>query len=303
MKTRAAAALLALLTSAGIALGQDGPGIAATSFDGKVAMSLAQDPKPADLPPWLADRGDGIRTSMFGTYVREHELLVYLFYEYTVNRDQEYKPEDLGFVGTTDFNAKRVDHELLVWAAYGLSENVMVEFESALWTRATQTKASQDGSAMPRRLSEEGVGDTEGQIRWRFLRESEGVPEITAFFEVVLPLQRSRVLIGTQDWQFEVGFVVTKGFSWGTITGRIAYAYDHADRKAELGEYAMEYMKKLSESWRLVVGVEGEQDEVSAIVELQWRPWPNVILKLNNAFGITSKAADWAPEIGIMISF
>ncbi|NIP58648.1 MAG: hypothetical protein GWM92_10115 [Gemmatimonadetes bacterium] len=29
---------------------------------------------------------------------------------------------------------------------------------------------------------------------------------------------------------------------------------------------------------------------------------PNVRLKLNNAFGITSKAAGWAPEVEMMIS-
>lgn len=30
---------------------------------------------------------------------------------------------------------------------------------------------------------------------------------------------------------------------------------------------------------------------------------PNISLKLNNAVGVTSKATDWAPEIGVMISF
>jgi len=28
----------------------------------------------------------------------------------------------------------------------------------------------------------------------------------------------------------------------------------------------------------------------------------NIFLKLNNAFGVTSKAPDWAPEIGVMFS-
>lgn len=35
-----------------------------------------------DLPFYLKDRGTGIPTSMFGTYVRKEEVLVYPFYEY-----------------------------------------------------------------------------------------------------------------------------------------------------------------------------------------------------------------------------
>jgi len=49
--------------------------------------------------------------------------------------------------------------------------------------------------------------------------------------------------------------------------------------------------------------VEGEQDEIEGIFEIQWMPAKNIMIKINNAFGITSKAADWAPEIGILISF
>jgi hypothetical protein len=29
----------------------------------------------------------------------------------------------------------------------------------------------------------------------------------------------------------------------------------------------------------------------------------NAVLKLNNAFGLTSKATDWAPEIGVLFRF
>jgi hypothetical protein len=40
---------------------------------------MAQDPP---RPTYLEDRGTGIPTSMFGTYVRRGELLVYPFFEY-----------------------------------------------------------------------------------------------------------------------------------------------------------------------------------------------------------------------------
>lgn len=50
--------------------------------------------------------------------------------------------------------------------------------------------------------------------------------------------------------------------------------------------------------------VEGEQaDEVSAIVEAQARLGRHVLLKLNCGFGLTTKAPDVVPEIGLLFSF
>ena len=45
-------------------------------------------PDPSN-PIYLQDRGAGVSTSMFGTYVRKGELIVYPFYEY-------YRDDDLG---------------------------------------------------------------------------------------------------------------------------------------------------------------------------------------------------------------
>jgi len=49
--------------------------------------------------------------------------------------------------------------------------------------------------------------------------------------------------------------------------------------------------------------IEGSEDEVSLIPEIQWHVNRNIFLKLATGFGLTSKATDFAPEIGIMISF
>jgi hypothetical protein len=54
---------------------------------------------------------------------------------------------------------------------------------------------------------------------------------------------------------------------------------------------------------RFYTGVEGNQDEVEWIVEGQYRLGRHAHLKLNTAFGLTPKAPDFAPEIGIMFSF
>jgi hypothetical protein len=78
--------------------------------------------------------------------------------------------------------------------------------------------------------------------------------------------------------------------------------YDAADANLALGEVAVEYLRRLNSRLRIYAGVEGTQDEIEGITELQWFLRPNLLVKLNNAFGLTSKATDWAPEFGLMFS-
>jgi hypothetical protein len=91
------------------------------------------------------------------------------------------------------------------------------------------------------------------------------------------------------------------GLSWGTFTLRASV--DNVGGKFEPGEYALEYLRRLSNRVRIYGGIEGAEDEVEFITEVQVFLRPNIYLKLNNAFGLTSKAHDWAPEIGVMFSF
>jgi hypothetical protein len=94
-----------------------------------------------------------------------------------------------------------------------------------------------------------------------------------------------------------------RGFPVGTVAARVAAEYDAEESKAEIGEVAIEYIRRLSSQWRVYGAVEGTQDEWEFITEAQWHLTDHVLLKLNNAFGITSKAPDWAPEVGVMFSF
>ena len=101
------------------------------------------------LPAYLADRGTGIATSMFGEYVRRGELLVYPFYEYT-SQSLEYKPSELGFGLDQDFRGRFREHEALIFLAYGLSDRLALELESVVYTAARLRKDPSDPSAMPR---------------------------------------------------------------------------------------------------------------------------------------------------------
>ncbi|MEK7315276.1 MAG: hypothetical protein AAB011_03780 [Candidatus Eisenbacteria bacterium] len=251
----------------------------------------------------LADRGPGLSTSLFGTYVERGELLVYPFYEYTKSGYFEYQPRELGYPGSEDYRGEFVEEEYLLFLAYGISDRLAVELEAAVYTKATFDKANDDPSALPAHLEESGLGDVETQLRWRWSEETEERPEMFSFVKIVFPLQKDKVLVGTSDWEGEVGFGVTRGYRWGTITARASVAWDGEDQRAELGEYAFEYLKRLSPSWRLVATFEGEGEDMVVVGEAQWHFAPWGFLKLNCGFGISEKAEDLAPEVGVLFRF
>jgi hypothetical protein len=248
----------------------------------------------------LRDRGEGVPVSIFGTYVRAGELLVYPFFEYYRDHDYEYEAGELGYTGTTEHRGRYRGREGLIFLAYGISENVAVEFEVATIAASLQ-KSMQDVSALPARLEQSGLGDVEGQLRWRWKKETASRPEFFSYFETVAPIQRSKLLIGTPEWEFKFGTGMIRGLSWGTITLRAAVA--NVAGTFEPGEYAFEYLRRLSKRLRVFGAIEGSEDEVEFISEFQVFLTPNVYLKLNNALGVTPKAPDWAPEIGVMFSF
>jgi hypothetical protein len=264
------------------------------------------DQTPAlDSPSFLADRGTGIATSMFATYVRPGELLLYPFFEHYRDGNFEYKPSEFGATGAgadTDYRGRFRADEVLLFVAYGISDRLAVEAEAAL-ERATFEKAPGDPTALASRVHESGLGDVEGQVRWRWRRETASRPEVFSFAEAVAPHHRDRPLIGTSGVELKFGTGVTRGFRWGTMTGRagVEYAASSSSR-FDLGEYALEYVKRLSPRWRVYGGVEGAQDQLSLVAEVQWHLRPNVFVRLNNGFGVTSKATDWAPEVGMVFS-
>ncbi len=254
-------------------------------------------------PEYLKDRGPGVATSMFGTYVRKGELLFYPFFEWYADRNFEYTPGELGYRADGEYRGRYRGSEGLLFLGYGLTNNLALEFEAAVISAAL-TKSPLDSSIVPPRVKESGLGDVEMQVRWRVAEERATRPEVFTYFETVFPFQRDRRLIGTPDWEHKIGVGFTRGLSWGTMTFRAAADYTRAERKWDAGEYAIEYLKRLSPKWRVVAGLEGNQlDEVALITEAQWHFHRRAFLKLNNGLGLTTNATDVAPEIGLMIAF
>jgi hypothetical protein len=254
-----------------------------------------------DTSTMLRDRGPGQPTSMFGTYIRPGELLIYPFFEYYHDDNLEYKPSELGFGLDQDFRGRYRATEGLLFFAYGLTDWLAIEMEASVINATLRTPAG-DTSSAPDRIHASGVGDVEGQVRARWWRESTGRPEVFSYFEAVAPVQTRQLLIATTDWEFKFGTGVIRGFRWGTVTLRASAEYALDGGAIELGEMAAEYVKRLSPAWRVYFGVEGKQDEFEFITEAQWHFARGMYVKFNNAFGMTSKATDWAPEVGVMFS-
>lgn len=269
---------------------------------GDDAAAQTEDPPPTP-PDRLRDRGEGLPTSMFGTYVQGGELLFYPFFEHYRDKDFEYTPAELGAVGELDYRGRYRANEGLVFVAYGITDDLAVEFEAAV-IEASLDKSPADPSTLPLRTKESGIGDIEGQVRWRWRRETDRRPEIFSYAEIVVPHHRDKLLIGTAGWELKYGTGIVRGFHWGTLTARAAVEYAEASSSHfDVGEYAIEYLRRISPSWRLYAGLEGTQDELSFIGDVQWHVTPNVFVRINNGFGLTSKATDWAPEVGVVFSF
>ncbi len=249
------------------------------------------------------DRGEGVATSMFGTYVRKGELLVYPFFEHYRDKDFEYKPSEFGVPGEDDFRGRYRANEGLIWFGYGLTDDLAFEVEAAVIS-ASLDRSPDDHSGMPVRIEESGLGDIEGQLRWRWKRETDRRPELFSYAEVVVPHHGDKPLIGTSGVELKFGTGVTRGFDWGTLTARAAIEYSAGSTSHfDTGEYAVEYLRRLSPRWRLYAGVEGTQDELSLIGEMQWHVTPRAFVRFNSGVGLTSKATDWTPEVGMVFSF
>jgi len=242
-----------------------------------------------------------VASSQFATFVEQGELVVYPFYEYYRDRNFEYKPSELGFTDETDYFGRYRAHEGLLFLAYGISPRLVVEMEAA-WITARLERDPADATGLPPSgLEQSGLGDVEAQLRYRWVEDSGGAPEVFSYLESVFPFQRSKELIGTPTLELKYGMGVSRSTALGTLTARAGLAY--SDGAFELGEYAAEYVRGFGDRLRTYVGMEGTQDEVELLTEAQLNLAPYARLKLNSAFGLTEKATGWAPEIGIMFVF
>jgi len=257
------------------------------------------------LPSYLRDRGTGIPASVFGTYLEPHQLLIFPFFAYSKDNDREYQPAKLGFGLNADFRGRFRSSEGLIFIGYGVSNKLALELEAAYIT-AHLDKDPTDPSAMPARISEKGIADLEAQVRYRPFTETAGWPELYTFLELTPATNTRKVLISEPNWDVKPGFGVVKGFPFGTLQLKIAFEWNRESRSPDMGEVAIEYLKRLSPALRLNLAIEGGEtgapDEFELIAGLRWRIGERAWLKLDNSVGLSPKATDWAPQVGVQFA-
>ena len=195
--------------------------VSLTVSSGARVSGATTDDALASSAPWLADRGTGMWTSIFGTYVNPRELLVMPFVEGYYDNHTEYKPAELGFGLEQDFRGKFRAVENQIFLAYGLNDALGVELEAALYTAARLEKAADDPSSMPALLEQSGFGDWQMEVNWRIAQETASRPEVFALVEVDPPSAVNQPLIGTTNWETKFGIGAIRGLRWGTVSGRI----------------------------------------------------------------------------------
>jgi hypothetical protein len=265
----------------------------------------AQVAQESPLPVYLRDRGTGVPASLFGTYLRRGELLVYPFFEYARDHDREYQPKEFGLGPDVDFRGKFRSYAGQLFLGYGVTDWLAVELEGSV-INARLEKSPVDTSRVPAVIDETGVADIEAQVRARLLAESERRPEIFGFVEITPATQKHKLLIAEPNFDLKPGIGLIKGFAWGTLTGRIGAEYNREESKVDLGEMSIEYLKRVSPRVRLFLSFEGGEtgalDEWELVQGIQWQIARTVLIKVDNSLGLSSKATDWTPQIGLMFS-
>ncbi len=270
-----------------------------TIFCFLVINSASQEIPDPDAFDFFRDRGDGIQTSLFGTYIEKKDFIIYPFYEYYIEKDTEYNPGKLGYNLNQTQQGKFSAHEELVYLAYGINDWLMFEVEASI-IQAKLEKSSTDLSIMPSSFKESGIENIEGQFRWRYNRESSRRPEVYSYFLTVIPTQGNNKIIGTEGYEFKLGTGLIKGFKFGTVSANISIQYNTQGSEYEFGGLTVDYLKRINKNFRVYVGLEGLPNATELITELQIFPAPWMFFRLNNAIGISPDATDIAPEVGVL---
>jgi hypothetical protein len=88
------------------------------------------------------------------------------------------------------------------------------------------------------------------------------------------------------------------------MTLRTTIEYNHGDSHWDLGETSLEYLRRLSTSWRVLLAIEGGEtgalDEWTFVTAGQWRIANGCYVKFANGFGLMSKSTDWEPQVGLL---
>jgi len=258
---------------------------------------------PPSMLSAQGDRGNGIRTSMIETYVEPHQVLIYPFGAYTWDHDFEYQPSIFGFTSDEDFRGQFKSTEAALFLAYGLTNWLAVELEGSLIT-ADFEKSPADTFGTPATVHQTGVSDIAGAFRFRLSPERGSRPEFFGSVELLPPQNGQQELIGDPQWNVKSELGAVRQYHWGTMTFRTTVEYNRGDKHWDLGETSLEYLRRLSPAWRMLLGIEGGEggalDDYGFVAAAHWRIAGAVDLKFVNTVGFMQKSTDWEAQVGLM---
>ena len=258
-------------------------------------------------PGYLRDRGPGVPTSLSGIYLTPGEWLGAASYQDLENRGFQYTPDDFGFADTNDYLGEYRFSGGFFFLGYGLNESIALALK-VTGGSTKLTKASDDPSAMPAEIKESGISEIAPELTWRFITENVDRPELYAFVSILIPHDRDKDLIGTQDWVVLPGIGLNRGFSWATLSARMNFEYDAASESTlDFGKWSVEGQRRFSDSWWVSVGLEGQVggatnfDEAWQTAFIQWSPTPHIAVRFGSRIGLTQMTEGWTGEIGIVV--
>ena len=240
------------------------------------------------------DRGEGLPLSMFGTYIRSGQLVVMPVLRKCTATTTSVRSGELGSRARPSC-AGASTRTNVSCSSLRVLENIAAEFEIA-GISASLDKSPLDDSALPPRLEHRALATS----RAAPLAMEEGIRHAAGAVQLLRDrVSRAAVeaLIGTPDWELKFGFGLTRGLRWGTISARRSLGMPTAPGSWESTRSSAEARVEPAAALRRSRRQRGRAraDHGSQIL-LTTR----IVLKLNNSFGLTSKATDWAPEIGVM---
>ena len=269
-------------------------------------LTLGLTARLAAQQPDLRDRGAGVRLSEFQTYIERGQFFVLPQVAYVKDHNLEYNPLDWGYGNQVDLRGTFHSSQAGLFLAYGVTDWLAFELEGS-YLSAHFDRSPSDTTATPPTINNSGLADFAGQVRVRFAQERGRRPEIWGALEVIPRAQRRHVLIGDKvtDVKGEIGF--TRGFHFGTMTFRTTVEYNHGDHHWDFGETSIEYLRRLSPAWRIMLAIEGGEggapDEFVFVTAAQWRLTRGAFVKLANSVGLMSKSTDWEPQLGVLLVF